>query len=348
MLTNRGRNLELITSSLSSYTHHINLQAQRNLLDEAKGAEDSLLDIVNLAYNYKFKNLNHIDENFPGIDWQEGSNGIGLQVTTTRTWKKITTTIDTLIRNKVPSAKEIWFLFISATRYTPKQNDYNGYTVKIIAIPDLLKTISSLEDVEISNLAKIVNLKLGAWIPQIHAVQASSYAYNSYSTPSKEPSVFISYHNLWDSLGDQTIVGKTILKQIEQFATHYSQLPLIARRVIAKTIQRATPPRWLNWKIEINLQELELYLSDDERSSFDNIITLLKSKDLGHLSEKNHKLMEYGEEPHITYDNYLALSWRMSEPDYDMFTALRSYYLAHFSEQQLFHAFEFSDFSEIC
>ncbi len=68
MLTDRGRSLELITSTLSSYTYHINLQAQRNLLDEAKGAEESLIEVVNLAYNYSFKNLNHVEENYPGID----------------------------------------------------------------------------------------------------------------------------------------------------------------------------------------------------------------------------------------------------------------------------------------
>ncbi len=97
----------------------------------------------------------------------------------------------------------------------------------------------------------------------------------------------------------------------------------------------------------MSLQELELYLSADEHSSFDSIITTLENKDLAYITEKNHKLSEQGEEIHIYYDNYLTLDWRMSEPDYDMFAALKSYYSAHAGEQKLFYAFEFSDFSDI-
>jgi len=170
---------------------------------------------------------------------------------------------------------------------------------------------------------------------------------NYFSMPSREPSKFITHHNLWDRLGDRAVVGEIVLKQIEQFSAHYSQLPITARRVIAKTIQRANLPKWLSWKIEINLQELELYLSTEERHSFDNIITLLKNKDIAHVTEQNHQFSEQGEDIYVICDRYLTLSWRMSEPDYDMFTALKSFYLAHFSEQRLFHAFEFCDFSDI-
>lgn len=347
MLTDRGHNLALISSTLSSYTHHICLQAQSNLLDEAKGAEDSLLNIFNIAYNKQFKNLNRTCENFPGIDWREGDDGIGLQVTTTCNWLKISKTIDTLIDNKISTNKEIWFLFISATKYKPQKSSYRDHTIKSIAIPDVLAKISSLPDSEITTIKNDARLKLSAWFPSTNEQPASCYIRSSYFTPKTEPSDFITHHNLWNTIDDQSTVGSIVLKQIEQFAIHYAQLPLLARRVIAKTVQHASQPRWSHWKIELSLQELELYLSDSEHSSFDSILTLLENKDLACLTPKNHQHVECGEEIHITYDNYLTLNWRVNEPDYDMFSAIKSYYLENLTEEKLFHAFEFCDFRDI-
>ncbi|MBD9459440.1 SMEK domain-containing protein [Pseudomonas sp. PDM05] len=347
MLTDRGRNLELISSTLLSYASYVTFQAQNNLLDEAKGAEDSLLRIVNITYGKNFTNLNHTHKNFPAIDWQEGSGGIGVQVTTTQNWQKITTTIDKVITNEISTNKEIWFLFISTEIYTPKQNSYREYTIKTIATPKLLRDISSLNNEAITYIKNEVQSNLSAWFPQTREQPASSYAYNSYSIPQSEPSNFITHLNLWNSLGDPTIVGNIVLKQIHEFTQHYSQLPLIARNVIAKTIQYASQPGWQSWQVEINIQELELYLTADERSSFESIITLLESKNLAQLVDKNPKHVEHGEDVYIFYDKYLVLNWRISEPDYDIFTALKSFYTTHLSQQKLFRAFEFCDFSDI-
>jgi hypothetical protein len=323
------------------------LQAQRNLLDEAKGAEDSLLDVVNMAYNFNFKNLNHLNENFPGIDWQANNTGIGLQVTTTKTWQKISSTIEILIRNNVETAKEIWFLFISTEKYSPRQENYNGYKIKTITIADLLDKISSLSDIEIVRLRDEIQLKFSAWIYETYQAPTSSYLQNSYSTPSISPINFITHHNLWDSLGDQTIVADTVLKQINGFASHYSSLPPIAKTVIAKIVQHAPQPSWLNWHLEINIEEFSLYLSDNEKSNFNSIISILKTKYLGHMIEKNHEVVECGDDTYIMHTPYLQLTGRVCEPDYDIFTAFKSFYSMHLSEHKLYSAFELGDFSDL-
>lgn len=347
MLAERGNNLEIISSVLSSYAYHIIFQAHRNLQDEAKGAEDSLLDVVNLAYNCNFMNLNNLEKNFPGIDWRAGNNGIGLQVTTTKTWKKISSTIDTIIRNKIDCEKEIWFLFISNDKYSPKQKSYNGYTIKSITILDLLNKISCLSDLNILELKNDMLVKLKAWTFDRYTTPTSSYVYNSYSAPQSDLKNFITHHDLWSSLGNDTNVAQVILEQIQNFASQYSQLPPIARTVIAKAILYAPQPGLLNWQIEINIDVLWLYLSEDEKSSFHSIVSLLKTKDLGCITEKDHKMIECENEVIITHTPYLELNWLMCEPYYDIFTSLKSFYSIHLSEEKLFRAFETSNFSEV-
>ncbi|MBC3487157.1 SMEK domain-containing protein [Pseudomonas sp. SWRI50] len=347
MLADRGHNLELISSTLISYTCYVSFQAQRNLLDEAKGTENALLRIASITYNRNFTNLNHIQENFPAIDWLEANDNIGVQVTTTRTWNKITSTIDKLIANNISTSKEVWFLFISNDIYSPRENSYLGHTIKAISIPELLRDISLLSNEAITLIKNEALSNLSAWFPASSQKPSSSYIHTNYQTPLGEPSNFITHHNLWNSLGDPKIIGNIVFMQIQDFTAHYSQLPLIARTIIAKTIQHASQPGWLSWQIEINIQELELYLSAEELSNMDSIIALLESKSLAQIIEKNPRYVEYGEDTYIFRDKYLVLNWRISEPDYDIFTALKSFYSAHLDQRKLFQAFEFANFIDI-
>ncbi|RMN27234.1 hypothetical protein ALQ62_01753 [Pseudomonas coronafaciens pv. zizaniae] len=345
MLTDRARDFEVVTHTLTTYAFNVWSLAQNSLFDEAKAAEDALISIVNIAYNSQFKNLNHLQKNYPGIDWRVDQNGPGLQVTTTKTWQKITSTIDAVIANRVDTSKNVWFLFIYPGEYRPVKPEYKNYSITTITINDLIRQISALSDSELSRAKNEIITKLRAWIPPLHIAQPSSYIEPSYRLPVIQPEKFITLHNLWHSLDNRDEVPPAVFMQLKIFIASYAKLPQLARSVIAKIVQHSSDPKGLNWPIEIKLQNLQHFLTLEEQENSDSIFEIITSHGLGCMTPKDHEFIEGYEEPTITYYYYFELNWRACEPDYNVCTALKSYYKYYFSERDLFHAFEFADFS---
>lgn len=344
MLTTKAADIEIITHILTTYAYHVKARAKQNYTDESKAAEDALLSTINLAYRKNFINLNHIDENFPGIDWRTEDDQIGLQVTSTTSWEKITSTIDTVIRKGINISRCIWFVFIDANNYKPNKDEYNSHKIKTITILDLISKISMLDERGVLEIKAEIMGKLSAWIPQTYVQSPTSFIPHTYSISKIKPIRFITHNGLWGTLESDFDVPHAVSKQLKVFITNYAKLPLVARTLIAKAVRHADQPKRLNSPIEIAITKLFLHLSSPEKDDLELILKYISESGLGGIAEKNHEMYEHQDEVYISFDNYLELDWRVHEPDYNVYTALKSYYSYYFPEIDMHQAFELSNF----
>lgn len=341
MLVERGKNVEIVHHTLTTYAYNVWALAKSGMTDEAKVAEDSLINIVNIAYSSSFKNLNRHYENHPGIDWIEINYKTGLQITTTNNYEKIKKSINAVILNGVETSKEIWFLIVCPNEYKVRKNDYRKYIVKTITITDLIRQICTLEDATLLKVVCEIKSKLSAWLPPQYS---GNYKEASFHLPAPEPKEFITHHNLWQHLDESAEVPSAVFAQLSRFIQNYSKLPPVAKTLIAKIIQHAELPSYSNRPVKIKLQNLYFHLSEKEQDELQNILEVIESNNLGRIFTEDYVQVEGYDEPTFIGYIYFELQWRICEPNYDAFAALMSYYIRFHSQDELFNAFENSDF----
>lgn len=109
-----------IVHALSIFIDEIEIKAKNNLLDDNVFSEDFIKDLLNVCMGWNLVNLNADVNGFPGIDLGDKERHIGVQITSTKTSKKIIDSLDTIVDNKVDSDfNEIYFLILGR-----KQNSY--------------------------------------------------------------------------------------------------------------------------------------------------------------------------------------------------------------------------------
>lgn len=102
-----------IVHALSIFIDEIETKAKNNLLDDNVFSEDFIKDLLNVCMGWNLVNLNEDVNGFPGIDLGDKKRHIGVQITSTKTSKKIIDSLDTIVDNKVDNEfNEIYFLIL--------------------------------------------------------------------------------------------------------------------------------------------------------------------------------------------------------------------------------------------
>lgn len=110
-----------IVHELSIYVKDIESKAENNLLDDNVFSEDFIKDLLNTCMGWNLINLNTETDRFPGIDLGDKERHIGVQVTSTKTSKKISDSLEMIVRNNVDKDyNEIYFFILGE-----KQNSYS-------------------------------------------------------------------------------------------------------------------------------------------------------------------------------------------------------------------------------
>lgn len=105
-----------ISTSLATLALQIRAEALAGLGSRNKIAEHVLLPVLRLVYNAPgLRNANELAANFPGIDLLDPSSGLGVQVSSDTAASKITGTIETLVKNRVPITRLVVALAAEAT-----------------------------------------------------------------------------------------------------------------------------------------------------------------------------------------------------------------------------------------
>lgn len=109
-----------IVHELSIYVDDIEIKAKNNLLDNNVFSEDFIKDLLNTCMGWNLINLNTEINSFPGIDLGDKERHIGVQVTSTKTSKKVLESLNKIVSNNVDKDyNEIYFFILGR-----KQNSY--------------------------------------------------------------------------------------------------------------------------------------------------------------------------------------------------------------------------------
>lgn len=116
-----------IVHELSIFVSDIESKAEKNLLDDNVFSEDFIKDLLNTCLGWNLINLNTDTSKFPGIDLGDKERRIGVQVTSTKTSKKVLDSLDTIISNNVDEDYDEIYFFILGKKQRSYSVDFFQY-----------------------------------------------------------------------------------------------------------------------------------------------------------------------------------------------------------------------------
>ena len=105
-MSKRENELKIISNEFSIWEVRLQNLSSMNLYDAHVLSEDSICDLLNTIFDYKLRNLNALNLNFPAIDLGDKLNSLCIQVTSTKSSKKIQYTIDKFLEKNLNSEYE--------------------------------------------------------------------------------------------------------------------------------------------------------------------------------------------------------------------------------------------------
>ena len=155
-----------IVHELSVYANDIEAKAENNLLDDNVFSEDFIKDLLNICMGWNLINLNTDKNRFPGIDLGDKERRIGVQVTSTKTSKKISDSLDKIVSNNVDmNYNEIYF-FILGRKQDSYSVDFTKYETldcsenNIWDVSDIIAWCAHYDSIHIEQVWNIIKREI--------------------------------------------------------------------------------------------------------------------------------------------------------------------------------------------
>ena len=135
-----------ICHELTVFFREIEYKSNNGLLDDNIFAEYLVKDLLNICCGWELHNLNDSICNYPGIDLGDDDRRIGVQVTSTKTSKKIRDSLYEITTNSVYEKYDQIYFFILGSKQKRYSVEFGDYPVNcginnIWDISDLMKQI---------------------------------------------------------------------------------------------------------------------------------------------------------------------------------------------------------------
>lgn len=352
MPTNRENLIKDCATILSVYESYISYLSSINMNDAAIIAESNMLDIVNFIFDKNFKNTNkELKLNFPGIDYLDEKSKSGMQVTRVASVKKITDSIDKLIKNTDIQIDTIWFLFLIDKKYSPAINSYRDIKIITATLTSIFIKIETLNDNKLKQARSLLE-------PLYLHVNGAGTKMIEQVTPITIPSSFCSFATAVDNwisnqfnlsyphyqhVFDKKLFTDSMIKFIEKLY----QIPKSMRSFIASIMILALPTKTASESLKVSIINLYYNLSKDTQENFDDYIEYLKEINLLQIHDeilgidytKNNEI-----DTHLKTKRTIEISYLIYDLDLDIFTALKFFYLKKYSNKELYEAIENANF----
>lgn len=155
-----------IVHELSVYANDIEAKAENNSLDDNVFSEDFIKDLLNICMGWNLINLNTDKNRFPGIDLGDKERRIGVQVTSTKTSKKISDSLDKIVSNNVDmNYNEIYF-FILGRKQDSYSVDFTKYETldcsenNIWDVSDIIAWCAHYDSIHIEQVWNIIKREI--------------------------------------------------------------------------------------------------------------------------------------------------------------------------------------------
>lgn len=319
----------------------IKLDTRKGLTDLSKSQERALLPIINEIYSKKFNDLNEINANYPGIDYGDFDDGLGLQMTITVSKQKVQETLNKISKyDQEKRIKKLWMFFLVVEAIP--QNvivDSDSITVKYMTFKDL-------EDVVIQSDLDFQRKFLSLIEKQYSSyfqVSASFSLHEKIPVP-KDLSLFNNFIETKEWFLDDPNEG---YEKVYNFLSSFQECLLNcsdrARTLLTYIIQIQGIPVGLNSNIKILIERLvaRLNIEDEDFDSFVYDLELLESNHLIDLTDEFQGI--YGDI--IKTKKMATLSYKTYEPEINLFSALPNFYLRNYQFNDFLNAIRYADFS---
>ena len=160
-MINSKKYIENITHALVIFQNEVRIKAQNNLLDDNVLSENFIKKLLNLCKEWNLINLNEEKHNYPGIDLGDSSKKIGVQVTSDKTSRKITESLNNIVNNNINEEYDDIYFFILVEKqknYSVKFDYYEGVKASKDHIWDFGDVIKWCINYDNDKLEKIWNL----------------------------------------------------------------------------------------------------------------------------------------------------------------------------------------------
>lgn len=147
-----------INHELSVFSTEIELRTKSNLVDANIFAEDFIKDLLNVCMDWNLVNLNAGANNYPGIDLGDVERHIGVQITSTKSSKKIKDSLEAITSNNIYTKfNEIYFLILGRKQksYAVDFSKYSSLTCSEENIWDISDISNWCAHYDIERMEKI-------------------------------------------------------------------------------------------------------------------------------------------------------------------------------------------------
>ncbi|KXZ73482.1 hypothetical protein AVENLUH5627_00638 [Acinetobacter venetianus] len=319
----------------------IKLDTRKGFTDLSKAQEQALLPIINEIFSKKFDDLNKININYPGIDYGDFDDGLGLQMTITVTKQKIQETLNKISKyDEDKRIKKLWMLFLTVEA-VPQNVMVNSADIEIEYM-----TLKDLED-------KVITADLDYQRKYLSLIEReySSYfrANTSFSLPQNTPipkdlSIFNDFIQTQEWFPDDPNEGyEKVYNFISSFQNCLLDCSSNARDLLSCMIEIQRIPKDYNSHIKIVLEKLvgRLNILDEDFDNFVYDLELLKSNHLIDLNDEFQGLVGNV----IKTKKVAILRFKTYEPEINLFSVLPNFYLKYYSLNDFLRAIRSADFS---
>ena len=165
MYIQREEILKKIAERFATFSNVVTIQNREGYTDINKSSERLFIDILNLIYRIKLRDMNEIQNNYPAIDLGDYSSGICVQVTSESNNAKFRRTVKKFKEKKLNNQfSKLIFLIISNTKKcTLSDRDIN---TEVINLNDLVSKASNLNNNELNYLEEYFSRNLSSSIDE--------------------------------------------------------------------------------------------------------------------------------------------------------------------------------------
>ncbi|MCA4021692.1 SMEK domain-containing protein [Vibrio vulnificus] len=188
--------LKSLAERFAIFANVVTTQNRAGFNDINKSAERLFIDVLNVAYNLRLRDMNSIQENYPAIDLGDYSERVCIQVTSESTNQKFRKTVAKFKEKQLDRDFDTLVFLIISNKELCSLSDPDIDT-KVINLNDLYKQIANLDDRDVFYLENYLAQNLVSRIDSNKSILPTSLIAN-HAAP--RPDSFIKFLGLEDEL----------------------------------------------------------------------------------------------------------------------------------------------------
>lgn len=332
----------------------IKLSTRDGVNDIAKTQEASLINLINLAYNKKFMDLNNVQRNFKGLDYGDYVARIGLQMTATVTKAKFINTVNKIteeptLKNSFPNI----VIFLLTVEPVPSSVAYitDDLNIQYITLFDMVSEVLSKDLSFQSQFLQCLKKEYAQYF-NFNPATRSTYLLNN-TAPLPQDLLLINdivETDEWfsDNVGEGYL---QVYNFINLFVDKLSNCSLAAREILLSILQLADHPLTADAKIYVYLDVVygRLNITPENEDDFQAQLRFLSINDLIEIQDDYQGYHFRGEDVIFENRKVILLNFNKYEPAMNLYSTLMIFCSKHRNVndlEQMFTALDFSILSD--